>query len=313
MVLRAQPVAFVNAHRTSGVVAASLTPLDAELNADVKRLSAHCRGLLDAGCADVVILGTTGEANSFTVGERERILEGVIAFGLPAARIIAGTGCCAAGDTVRLTKHALALGVDRVLMLPPFYYKGVSEQGVLAAYERVIDAVADSRLRVYLYLIPQFSGIDISERVIARLVDRFGGSIAGLKDSAGTWSRTEALCKRFGARMDVLVGNERFMVEALAAGAAGCVTATANVAAPLIRALYDNAAREGARELERSVAAVRSAFEGFPLVAALKAFFWRQSGDERWRGVRPPLTALSPQEADILYESVSAGNWAFQG
>lgn len=303
----------MNAHRTSGVIAASLTPLDADLNADILRLAAHCQTLLDAGCADVVVLGTTGEANSFTAEEREQILEGLIGAGVPAPRIIAGTGCCAGGDTVRLTKHALALGVDRVLMLPPFYYKGVSEQGVFAAYGRVIDAVGDSRLRVYLYLIPQFSGVEISEEVIARLVDRFGGSIAGLKDSAGTWRQTEALCKRFGSRMDVLVGNERYMVDALAAGAAGCVTATANVAAPLIRTLYDSAAREDALELERNVGAVRSAFEAFPLVAALKAYLCRQTGDMRWRNVRPPLTALSPQDADILYETVSAANWALQG
>lgn len=283
---------------------ASLTPMNDDRTADVPMLADHSGWLLDNGCDGVVLLGTTGESNSFTVQEREQILRAVIDAGLAPSKLIVGTGCCAEGDTVRLTQHALSLGVTRVLMLPPFYYKDLSDEGVYDAYARTFEAVGDAKLRVYLYLIPQLSGVKISADLVERLATSFPQTIAGLKDSSGDWPQIERLCRRLGSKIDVLVGDERHLTQALEAGAAGCVTAIANAAAPLIRSFFDNHDRRRA-ELERMALDVRAAFESFPLIAALKEFVAARTGDVRWRNLRPPLTRLSRAQADILIDRVS--------
>jgi 4-hydroxy-tetrahydrodipicolinate synthase len=287
-------------HLTRGVNCATLTPMDDAGAAQVDLLAEHCRWLLDAGCSGIVLLGTTGEANSFTVAERRAILEGVLGRGIAPARLIVGTGCCAAGDSVTLTKHALSHGVARVLMLPPFYYKGVEDAGVIAAYARTIDAVADAQLRLYLYQIPQLTGVPIGAAVIEALLARYPGIVAGVKDSSGEWDGISQLCSRFGASFDVLVGSERFLLPALRAGASGCVTATANVNAAMICELYERRDEPAAEALQAKVAAARDVFEAYPMIAALKEVVARRTGDPRWRIVRPPLTQLAPERAASL-------------
>jgi 4-hydroxy-tetrahydrodipicolinate synthase len=291
---------------TTGVVAASLTPLHDDLSANSGMLVEHCKRLIAEGCHGLVILGTTGEANSFTMDERRRILESVIAGGVPAERLIVGTGCCATGDSAALCRHALELGVTRVLMLPPFYYKSVSSDGVFEAFARTIEAVGDARLRVYLYLIPQMSGVVIDADVIGRLAAEFPEAVAGIKESSGDQSNVESLCRRFGSRLDVLVGNEANLQAALAAGAAGCVTATANAAAAHIRRLYDDAAAGKGGEHRELARDVRSAFESMPMIAGLKAYAAYRTGDVRWRNLRPPLTRLTAAQADTLISRVSS-------
>lgn len=275
---------------TSGVWCPTLTPLDGGLAPDVAKLAAHMSWLLAQGCDGIVLFGTTGEANSFTVAERRAVLDGVLAGGIGPERIIVGTGCCAAGDTVTLTRHALSNGCSRVLVLPPFYYKGVSEQGTADAFAREIDAVGDDRLRFFFYRIPQLSGVDITPGVIDALVGRFGSVIAGLKDSSGDRASIEALCRRFGSRLDVLVGTERFLKTALECGASGCITATANVHAPLVRALYE----ERTDEAQRRATLARDAYESVAMIPALKAATARRTNDDGWLRVRPPLVAATP-------------------
>lgn len=280
----------MTAHVTTGVWCPTLTPLDAALDPDQRLLGAHVSWLLDQGCHGVVLFGTTGEANSFTVDERKRVLDGVLTWGCSPDRLIVGTGCCSAGDTAALTRHAIANGCCRVLVLPPFYYKGVSEQGTIDAYSREIEAVADDRLRFFFYRIPQLSGVDITAGVIDALVDRFGTQIAGLKDSSTDRGSIEALCHRFGERLDVLVGSERFLKAALECGASGCISATANVHAPIIRALFDDPT-EAAQE--RATLA-RDAYETAAMIPALKAATARRTNDKSWLRVRPPLVAAQP-------------------
>lgn len=290
----------MNGHLTTGVVCAALTPLDDNGEPCVALLVDHCARLLTAGCSGIVLLGTTGEANSFTVEERKIILEAVIGGGIPASHLIVGTGCCALGDCATLTRHALASGAARCLVLPPFYYKNVSDEGVVEAYARTIEAVDDDRLRLYFYNIPQMSGVEIGERVVAPVAARYPGIVAGIKDSAGDWPATETLCTRFGKTIDVLVGSERFLVAGVAAGASGCVTATANAFAEIICELYERIGDSAAAALQHRVSAARAVFEGYPMIAALKEFEARRSGDARWRNVRPPLAKLPRADADAL-------------
>lgn len=293
-------MALVSKDRMRGVFCAALTPLEDNGSASLDLLDAHLRFLLDAGCAGIVLLGTTGEANSFTVAERTSILEGVIAHGFPAHRLIVGTGCCAAGDTVALTKHALACGVTRVLMLPPFYYKKLADEGIVDAFARTIEAVDDERLRIYLYQIPQFTGVSFTPSVIELLLRQHPRFIAGIKDSSGDWTEIERLCSLFCARLDVLVGSERFLLDALRAGATGCVTATANVHPASICELYEVKDGSDAPALQERITAARSVFERYPMIAALKEVCAQRTGDGRWRNLRPPLTRLAPEARAVL-------------
>jgi 4-hydroxy-tetrahydrodipicolinate synthase len=285
---------------TKGVVAATLTPMRADNSPELALMADHCHKLRADGSTSIVVLGTTGEANSFAVAERQHILEGLLLAGMKASDLIVGTGCCAQPDTVVLTRHALSLGVERILMLPPFYYKKVSEAGLFRAFAGTIDTVGDDRLRVYLYLIPQMSGIELGVGLIERLLDVYPKTIAGLKDSSGNWPATEVLCRRLGDRMDVLVGTETLLLRALEAGASGCVSATANVNARAIAELFSHAHAPQAREMEKQVNAKRRAFEKYPMIPALKAYLAATTGKPAWRNLRPPLDALSAEEFQRL-------------
>jgi 4-hydroxy-tetrahydrodipicolinate synthase len=290
----------MSAHLTTGVVCASLTPLDANGEPCIPLLVEHCQNLLTAGCSGILLLGTTGEANSFTVEERKVILEAVLGGGIPASRLLVGAGCCALGDSALLSRHALSVGVERIVMLPPFYYKSVHDAGVIRAFEQVIETIDDGRLRLYFYNIPQLTGVDIGPSVIEPLAARYPGIVAGIKDSSGVWPLTELLCSRFGAQIDVLVGSERHLRSGVAAGASGCVTASANALAVSICDLAARIDDPDADAMQARVSAGRTVFERYPMIAGLKAFEARRSGDARWRNVRPPLTALGEADADAL-------------
>jgi 4-hydroxy-tetrahydrodipicolinate synthase len=287
-------------------MAAVLTPMDDDGAANPGLLAEHCRRLIEAGCSGIVLLGTTGEANSFTLAERQALLEAVLEAGLAADAFIVGTGCCAIEDSAMLTRHALSLGVSRALMLPPFYYKGVSDAGVFAAYARVFERVNDERLRAYIYRIPQMIGVDFGIDLVEALHAAFPSIVAGIKDSSGKWEDTEALCRRLGSAIDVFVGNETLLMRALEAGAAGCVTATANVNARAIVELFHSRERGDAATLERSVAATRAAFEGFGLIPALKVSVAQTTGVRAWRNVRPPLLALTDAQERDLFKRLGA-------
>lgn len=287
-------------HVATGVVPAALTPMDDHGNPNVTLLEQHCRRLLAQGCSSILVLGTTGEANSFTTAERRAILENVVAGGIPPDKLIVGTGCCAVGDTVELTRHALSVGVERVLMLPPFFYKNVNDQGIFDAFAQAIERVSDNRLRLFLYLIPQMTGIDMSADLVERLHQDFPTIVVGLKDSSGNWPATETLCRRLGTSMYIMVGTEALLLRAMDAGASGCISATANVAAQAIIALYDKRNDPSAASLEHGVNATRLAFESFPVIPALKTYMALTSGVATWRNVRPPLTQLTPTETSQL-------------
>jgi 4-hydroxy-tetrahydrodipicolinate synthase len=181
----------------SGVWCPALTPVDADLRPDAHRLIAHARWLLRSGCHGLVLFGTTGEANSFSVEERTLLLEAALEGGLPRERMLVGTGCCALSDTVKLTGHALSRGVAGVLMLPPFYYKDLSDEALFASFDQVIQKVETDRFKLYLYHFPRLSGVPITPGLIERLRRRYPDTVAGVKDSSGDWQNTRMLIERF--------------------------------------------------------------------------------------------------------------------
>ena len=278
-----------------GVLAPVLTPFDRDLNPDAGRYARFCRSLLEQGCDALAPFGTTSEANSLSIDERERLLDALLEGGIPAAKLVPGTGCCAVPDTVRLSRKAARARCAGVLMLPPFYYKNLSEEGLYRSFAQVIDRVAEPQLRVYLYHIPQVSNVPIPLRVIERLLKAYPRVVVGIKDSSGDFENTRAVLRAFPG-FEVFVGSEKFLLANLREAGAGCITATANVNAAAIARAF----RERSEERQREIDAVRSVFERFPLIAALKEEVARRTGEPGWRAVRPPLVELTPEQRNQL-------------
>jgi len=294
-----------------GVWAPALTPLDAALSPDAARCTAHVQGLLAGGCHGVVVFGTTGEAPSFSADERIALLEAVIDAGVPAARLIVGTGCPALTDTVRLTKHAVEAGCAGALVVPPYYFKEPSEDGVFASYAEVIERTGAERLRLFLYHFPRLSAVPITAGLVERLLAAYPGTVAGVKDSGGDWRNTQMLLARF-PELAIFPGSESFLLDGLEAGGAGCITATANVNAGAIRSTFD-AWRAGDAEAvaaQGRISALRALVERQPLVAALKCLLAHYRGDRAWLRLRPPLVPLGEAAGAALIAALDEAGFS---
>jgi 4-hydroxy-tetrahydrodipicolinate synthase len=275
-----------------GVFAAVLTPMRDDLSVDRDAFAQHCRRLLDDGCHGLGIFGTTGEANSLSVAERVDAWEALVAGGIPADVLLPGTGACALPDAVKLSQEALALGAPGVLALPPFYYKGVSDDGLFRFFAELIERVGDERLRIFLYHIPPQTQIGFSPELIGRLLDAYPQTLAGTKDSAGDAARIERICSDF-PQLTVFAGTEALLLDTLRWGGDGTISATVNVTATLARQVYDlHAAGEDATAAQAQLTERRRYLERFPGVPALKAIMRERTGDALWRNLRPPLDAL---------------------
>jgi 4-hydroxy-tetrahydrodipicolinate synthase len=299
--------------RLRGVFSPVITPFAADLSPDAAKLVRHCRWLLsqDVGLA---VFGTNSEANSMSVAEKMHLLDALIEAGVPGERMMPGTGCCALTDTVELTRHAVRHGAGGALMLPPFYYKGVSDDGLFASYAEVIERVADSRLRIYLYHIPQVSQVPISLALIERLLKAYPGAIAGIKDSSGDWENTRAMLERFQPEgFDVFAGSESFLLATLRAGGAGCITATGNVNPGAISQLYRSWQQADADAQQKALDAVRNTFAKFPMIPALKAAVAQHANEEGYAAVRPPLMKLNPQQRAELMAALQGLDFSMPG
>lgn len=286
--------------RIQGVLSPVLTPFNADYSPDADRFIRHCRWLL-AQEVGLAIFGTNSEANSMSVAEKRKLFDALLEAGLPPQRMMPGTGCCAIPDSIELTKRAVQAGVAGVLMLPPFYYKGVSEEGLYRAFASVIDGVADERLRVYLYHIPPVAAVPIPRGVVARLLKSYPGIVAGMKDSGGDWNHTKAMIEEFGPQgFDVFAGSENFLLADLRAGGPGCITATANVNPTAIVQLCKTWRQADADEQQKKLDATRAAFAQFPLIPAMKAAIAWKTGRQDWVHVRPPLVDLDAAQQKTL-------------
>ena len=302
--------------RIRGVLSPVVTPFDAELRPDASRFVRHCRWLLDQGVG-LAVFGTNSEANSLSVAEKIALLQRLVDAGLPPERMMPGTGCCAFSDSVELTRAAVRLGCAGVLMLPPFYYKGVPDEGLFRSYAKIIERVGDSRLRVYLYHIPPVSQVPISLALIERLLRDYPGTIAGIKDSSGDWSNTRAMLERFQPQgFDVFAGSETFLLATLRGGGAGCITATGNVnPAPIARLAREWGAWEISEADRRQAAldALRAAFQQFPMIPALKAAIAHYGADPGWVTVRPPLVELDDAQRRTLTRTLDNMRFSMPG
>jgi 4-hydroxy-tetrahydrodipicolinate synthase len=286
-----------------GVWVAALTPMNPDLSPDTAKFVAHCKWLLAQGANGLAVLGTTGEANSFTVAEKRKLLDAVAASGISGSQMLPGTGACAIPDTVEMTKHALSHGAAGVVMLPPFYYKNVSDDGLFAAYSEVIQRVGDSKLRVYFYHFPQMSATPISHDLIERLLKAYPGTIAGIKDSSGKLDNMLEMCRRFPG-FGVFAGSEQFLLPVLRAGGVGCISATANATIGMCVEVLKKKDDPSVDALQEELTAQRLAIQSQVLIPALKSIAARHSGDKSWLTVRPPVAPLSAAEETALFAAL---------
>ena len=295
--------------RIEGVLSPVITPFKRDLSPDADRFVKHCKWLMKSGCAGLAVFGTNSEANSMSVDEKLELLEALIKGGVPAASLMPGTGHCALSDSVKMTREAVRLGCGGVLMLPPFYYKGVSDEGLFRNFSEIIERVGDERLRLYLYHIPPVANVGITLKLIEMLLARYPGIVAGAKDSSGDWKNTKAMLDQFkDAGFDVFPGSEVFLLDGLRAGGKGCITATGNVNPGPISEVFKNWRGPDADKLQAGITATRMIMQKVPMIPALKAVTAHFGNDPQWKTVRPPLTELSAdQEKQVITELKAAG------
>ncbi len=290
----------MNPQTIRGVLAPLLTPFNDDLSLATELFTAHARRLFDQGCAGIVPFGTTGEALSVGIDERIAALHALVDAGIDPARMIPGTGLCDVADTARLSRACLDLGCAGVMTLPPFYFKGVGEDGLYRHFERLIEAIGTDA-RLYLYHIPPVAIVGIPPTLAARLRADYPQNILGIKDSSGDWDNTCALLEIDG--LIVYPGSELPLLDGLDRGSAGCISATANVNAAAIAEtmrLYEEGDVEAARALHETVSKTRSILQQAAPIPAQKRLLAIASGEKRWANVRPPLTAMPDEEGREL-------------
>lgn len=290
-----------------GLIAPTLTPFNDDLTIAEDLYVAHAKRCLADGCVGLAPFGTTSEALSVGVEERMAMLEKLVEAGIPAARLIPGTGLCDLPGTIRLTRHAVALGCAGTLTLPPFYFKDVPDQGLYDYFHRLLDGVADDRLRLFLYHIPQVSGVGIPVPLVRRLHEAFPDTIVGVKDSSGNWENTAGLLGIEG--LIVYPGSELPLVEALELGATGSISATANINAGGIAGVirtFDAQGAAAARTAHEPVKKFRLTVQGYAPIPVMKRMFAQATGDGRWANTRPPLLPASVADGQALADKLAA-------
>jgi 4-hydroxy-tetrahydrodipicolinate synthase len=305
---------MAKAKRIEGVLSPVVTPFKRDYSPDAERFVKHCRWLLKSGCAGLAVFGTNREANSLSVGEKKDLLAKLIAGGVPAAALMPGTGHNAIPDSVELTREAVKLGCAGVLMLPPFYYKGVSDEGLYRNFAEIIERVGDERLQLYLYHIPPVSQVPISLALIERLLKKFPGTVAGVKDSSGDWNNTKAMLDQFSKDgFDVFAGSEEFLLANMRGGGKGCITATGNVNPGPIDNVYRNWRSPDADQLQAGITATRRIVQKQPMIPALKATIAGFGNDPAWKTVRPPLVELTAEQERTLLSDLKAAGFGMPG
>lgn len=285
-----------------GVNAAVLTPMNADLSVDADRMAAHCRWLLANGCNGLAVLGTTGEANSLGISERLAVMEQLVSSGVPATKLLPGTGTTALTDTVALTRRAAELGCRGALLLPPFYYKNPSDDGLFAYFSEVIQRTGGD-IKIYLYHFPQQAVVGFGLALIGRLLAAFPGIVKGIKDSSGDFANSRAYAEHYAKDgFEVYAGDDSLLLPMLGVGGAGCITAAANVNCAVGARVYADRSEES----QRILTATRKAVTSVPLIPGLKALVARNTGDARWTNIRPPHLRLSAAQEATLFAAFDA-------
>jgi len=292
----------MSANILDGILAPVITPFDARFRPDPARLIDHCQWLVDQGIG-LSPFGSSSEGNSLSVDEKIDLLTQLVEAGLPPSRMMPGTGCCALTDSLRLTSAAVNAGCAGVLMLPPFFYKGLTDDDLYGYFSTVIDRVGDSRLKIYLYHIPQVSNVPITLTLIERLLKAYPDSIAGMKDSSGVWDNMRAVLENFQPQgFDLFSGQDDYLLATLRGGGKGGILGSANFNPLQSLAIFQQPAADDVESRQQALSAVWAVIQSYPLFPAMKAAVAYVRDDAEWRRPRPPLTGLD----DASYAQMAA-------
>ena len=291
-----------------GVFSPVITPFNSDFTVDHKKLAKQCEWLISQEVG-LAIFGTNSEANSLSVDEKIFLLDKVIDYGIDPGKLMPGTGCCSMTDTINLTKHAVKVGCAGVLMLPPFYYKAVDDDGLFKYFSNIIGSVNDERLRIYLYHIPPIAMVGISLKLIEALLEKFPNTIAGIKDSSGDWNNTQQMLNEKWDDFGIFAGSESFLLKTMQQGGAGCISATANINPRNIYNVFKNWQKSNASYMQEEIDRVRSIVQKYPLIPALKSIVSHFHEDSGWNILRPPLKELHPIESKKLISELEAINF----
>lgn len=288
-----------------GLISPILSPFDDNLNFNQEMYNELAKDLLSTGCSGLAPFGTTGEALSVSNDERMQALENLIKSGVSPDKLIPGTGLCNFPDTVKISRHAIELGCKGVMTLPAFYFKDVTDEGLFQYYERLIDEINHPNLKIYLYHIPQVSGVGLSIPLVKKLRSTYPDIIVGIKDSSGVWENTEQLLSIDG--LIVYPGAELPVIDAIKLGGPGCISATANFNPTNISKVIElshDGKWDQAEEVHKDVKEVRYLFQDYSAIPAQKAMLAIKYKDERWKNIRPPLVQISEQRSSELAEKL---------
>ena len=288
-----------------GLISPILSPFDDNLNFNQEMYNELAKDLLSTGCSGLAPFGTTGEALSVSNDERMQALVNLIKSGVSPDKLIPGTGLCNFPDTVKISRHAIELGCKGVMTLPAFYFKDVTDEGLFQYYERLIDEINHPNLKIYLYHIPQVSGVGLSIPLIKKLRSTYPDVIVGIKDSSGVWENTEQLLSIDG--LIVYPGAELPVIDAIKLGGPGCISATANFNPTNISKVIElshDGKWDQAEEVHKDVKEVRYLFQDYSAIPAQKAMLAIKYKDERWKNIRPPLVQISEQRSSELADKL---------
>jgi 4-hydroxy-tetrahydrodipicolinate synthase len=292
----------------SGVFCASATPVLDDGTPDHAAFAIHAKALLAEGCDGVALLGTTGEANSFSLGQRQALLDKVIAAGIDPQRLLPGTSQTNVADTVTLMRHAVEAGVKATVVLPPFYYKGVSDEGLFRFYAEAIEGVGRDDLRVVLYHIPPIAQVGLSVELVGRLLEAFPGIVVGIKDSSGKLESMQQFASAF-QDFSVLAGADPFMLPLLKSGGAGCITSSSNLIGKHLRVVFDHffdpAHSEKVEAAQARINAWRDLSNAYVQLPTIKAMLAKRRNHPGWTRVRPPLVELSQAEISNVWNKMA--------
>jgi 4-hydroxy-tetrahydrodipicolinate synthase len=291
-----------------GVFCASATPVLDDGTPDHAAFAIHAKALLAEGCDGIALLGTTGEANSFSISQRQGLLERVIAAGVDPQRLLPGTSQTNVADTVTLMRHAVEAGVKATVVLPPFYYKGVSDEGLFRFYAEAIEGVGRDDLRVVLYHIPPIAQVGLSVELVGRLLEAFPGIVVGIKDSSGKLESMQQFASTF-QDFSVLAGADPFMLPLLKSGGAGCITSSSNLIGKHLRVVFDHffdpAQVEKVEAAQARINAWRDLSNAYVQLPTIKAMLAKRRNHPGWTRVRPPLVELTPAEISNVWNKMA--------
>jgi 4-hydroxy-tetrahydrodipicolinate synthase len=294
--------------RQAAVFAPALTPFNPDHSVNHQAFIAFCRWLVSQG-AGLAVFGTNSEANSLALTEKIEMLEALKTAGIDPSLMLPGVGLCSLPETIELTRKAVDMDCGGVLTLPPFYFKPASDDGLFAYYSKIIQAIGSAELKLYLYHIPQFTGVPITHGLIERLMKAYPETVVGIKDSSGDWANTESMLREFPG-FKVFPASEALLEKALPLGAAGCISATANIQPHTIVAAIKSWGTADFEALQSSAKAVRAIFQALPMIPALKYAVSEQTRESLWRNVRPPLMAADDRWGQKLMSDLAASGFS---